>query len=92
MTTTCMTTPEGNDIFSGMAATELQAALLNAQRALIELQLGGKGVKFSYTQGNGSKTVEYTPTSTQQLTALILQLQQKLGITCRARRPARFIY
>lgn len=92
MTTSCMTTPEGNDIFYGMSNTELQSFLLSAQRALLELQIGAKGVKFSYTQGNGSKSVEYVPTNPQQLTALILQLQQKLGITCRARRPARFIY
>lgn len=80
------------DIFIGMTTPQLQEALANAQQAYLDMQLGNKGVKFSYTQGNGSKSVEYFPTSTQNILALILQLQQKLGMVSRARRPARFNY
>lgn len=79
-------------IFAGMDTTTLQQALANAQAALIALQTGSKGVSFSYTQGDGAKSVTYTPANIGALTALIRQLQQQLGIICRARRPIRFVY
>ncbi|WP_249189606.1 MULTISPECIES: gpW family protein [Burkholderia cepacia complex] len=79
-------------IFAGMSQTALQQALSNAQNALIELQTGAKGVTFSYTQGDGTRAVTYQQTDIAALTALIRQLQQELGIVCRARRPIRFVY
>ncbi|WP_434715501.1 gpW family head-tail joining protein [Paraburkholderia sp. A3RO-2L] len=79
-------------IFAGMSQTALQQALSNAQNALIELQTGAKGVTFSYTQGDGTRSVTYQQTDIAALTALIRQLQQELGIVCRARRPIRFVY
>jgi len=75
-----------------MPTAALQQALANAQAALIALQTGSKGVSFSYTQGDGTKSVTYAPTDIGALTALIRQLQQQLGIICRARRPIRFVY
>ncbi|TCK39658.1 gpW protein [Paraburkholderia sp. BL8N3] len=79
-------------IFAGMSQEALQQALSNAQAALIALQTGTKGVSFSYTQGDGAKSVTYQQTDIAALTALIRQLQQQLGIICRARRPVRFVY
>lgn len=79
-------------IFAGMPQEALQQALANAQAALISLQTGTKGVSFSYTQGDGAKSVTYQQTDIAALTALIRQLQQQLGIICRGRRPVRFVY
>jgi hypothetical protein len=79
-------------IYAGMSTTVLQQALANAQAALIALQTGSKGVSFSYTQGDGAKTVTYTPANIGDLTALIRQLQQQLGIIRHARRPIRFVF
>lgn len=77
-------------LFAGMSADKLQAQLAEAQQAYLDLSSGAKGVSYSYTQGDGAKAVTYNQTNIQQLTALIRQLQQQLGIISRTRRPARF--
>ena len=74
---------------AGMTVPQLQAALANAQAAYISLMTGTKGVTFSYTQGDGAKTVSYTPASIGGLTALIKLLQAQLGIIRNPRRPIR---
>lgn len=79
-------------IFQGMSTSDLQQALINAQNAYLLLMTGGKGQSYSYTQGDGARAVTYTMTTPAQILALIRQLQQALGIVCRARRPASFIY
>lgn len=79
-------------LLAGMSTAQLQAALGTAQSALIALQTGGKVVKASYTQGNGTKQVEYTPANITQLSGLIMLLQSQLGIVRRARRPIGFVY
>lgn len=79
-------------LFTGMSRAELEAALSAAQQALIQLQLGKKGVSFSYTQGNGTKSVTYTPTSVASLAQLIQALQRALGMPGAGRRPLRFAY
>ncbi|HEY2010541.1 MAG TPA: gpW family head-tail joining protein [Rhizomicrobium sp.] len=79
-----------NPIFAGMSTGQLQAALTAAQTAYIALSIGSKAETVSYTQGDGSKSVTYTRANIANLTALILQLQQALGIIKRARRPVRF--
>ena len=68
----------------------LQTALANAQQAYIDLTTGVKGESFSYTQGDGSKSVTYSKANLPELAALIRQLQQQLGVIGRARRPMRF--
>lgn len=73
-------------IFTGMTPAQLQAALASAQAAYLALMTGSKGESFSYTQGDGTKSITYTRTNVQQLTVLIRQLQQALGIIPRARR------
>lgn len=79
-------------IFAGMSTTQLQAVLASAQQAYIDLTTGGKPQAAAYTQGDGSKSVTYTPASLPNLTMLIKQLQAQLGIIRHTRRPMRFVY
>ncbi|ARF52775.1 gpW family head-tail joining protein [Pantoea stewartii] len=79
------------DLLVGMSRDQLQALLAQAQSALIELQMGKKGVSFSYSQGDGNRSVTYQPTSVADVTSLIMQLQRALGIGGRRRR-LRFRY
>jgi hypothetical protein len=79
-------------IFAGMTTAQLQAALAAAQAAYIKLITGGQGVSFSYTQGDGTRSVTYTAANPANLAALILQLKQQLGIVCRGRAPVRLLY
>lgn len=85
-----MQTPNSG-ILAGMGRVQLQAMLTQAQAALIELQMGKKGVSFSYTQGDGTRSVSYQPTSIADVSALIMQIQRALGIGGRRRR-VRFRY
>jgi hypothetical protein len=82
----------GVSLFAGQSREALEQALADAQAAYMRFQLGGMGVSYSYTQGDGTRSVTYSATSLAQLAAYIRQLQQALGIVCRARNPARFIY
>lgn len=79
-------------IFAGMSQTDLQTQLANAQQAYIDLSTGAKGESYSYTQGDGAKSVTFTRANLGQLSALIRMLQQELGIVPRARRPVRFMF
>lgn len=76
-------------ILDGMADADLRALLPKLQSALIELSMGKKVQAVAYTQGNGSRSVTYTPTSAAQVTAMITAVQQKLGMSS-GRRPIRF--
>lgn len=82
--------PTSTTIFAGMSPAVLQQALANAQQAYLDLSTGAKGVSFSYSQGDGTKTVTYSPAQIHNLTALIKQLQTQLGMTSAPRRPIRF--
>jgi hypothetical protein len=73
-----------------MSTDKLRASLAEAQQAYLDLSTGAKGASYSYTQGDGSKSVTYTQTNIAQLTALIRQLQAQLGLISRTRRPLRF--
>ena len=75
-----------------MSTLAMQTALANAQAAYVQLQSGSKAVTLSYTQGDGSKTVTYTPATVAGLVELIGQLQQQLGIVRHARRPIRLLW
>jgi len=76
-------------IFIGMSRQQLQELLGKAQQAYIELMSGNKGVSFSYTQGDGTRSVTYNQTSAQDLLALIQLLQVELGLAT-GRRAVRF--
>ena len=73
-----------------MSTAALQTALANAQQAYIEISTGNKGESYSYSQGDGSKSVTYTRANIAGLVSLIKQLQAQLGIVQQGRRPIRF--
>ncbi|MDE9483095.1 gpW family protein [Xenorhabdus bovienii] len=77
-------------LLTGMSREQLKTALDTAQQAYIELSTGTKGVSFSYTQGDGTRSVSYQQTSLGDLLALIQAIQTELGIT--TRRPIRVRY
>lgn len=73
-------------ILAGQSTSVLQAQLAAAQQAFIDLSTGAKGESYSYTQGDGSKSVTYTRANLGQLVALIKLLQAQLGIIGTPRR------
>ena len=72
-------------LLTGMSQEQLKQALSQAQQAYIDLSTGAKGVSFSYTQGDGTRSVSYQQTSLGDLLALIQTIQAMLGIS--RRRP-----
>lgn len=81
-----------NSLLAGMSTANLQTALTNAQQAYIALASGSKGESFSYTQGDGAKSVTYTRANLPALANLIRMLQSQLGIVTRARNPMRPVF
>lgn len=79
-------------LLDGMTEPQLQAALAAARTAYLAMMSGQQGVQFSYDQGAGAKAVTFRPSSPEQLTFLIRQLQQALGISGVGRRPRRMLY
>ena len=73
-----------------MTDDQLRDALAKAQQAYIDLATGSHGVSFSYSQGDGTRSVSYQQSSLADLLALIQLLQAQLGIISRPRKPARF--
>ncbi|EMV0167084.1 phage head-tail adapter protein [Klebsiella variicola] len=73
-----------------MTDEQLRDALQKAQQAYIDLTTGSRGVSFSYSQGDGTRTVSYQQSSLADLLALIQLLQAQLGIVARPRKPVRF--
>lgn len=73
-------------LLSGMDTGVLQARLAAMQTAYLDLSSGAKGESFSYTQGDGAKSVTYTRANLGQLAQAIQLLQQQLGIVDRPRR------
>ncbi|BBR20136.1 MULTISPECIES: gpW family head-tail joining protein [Enterobacteriaceae] len=74
----------------GMTDEQLRDALQKAQQAYIDLTTGSRGVSFSYSQGDGTRSVSYQQSSLADLLALIQLLQAQLGIVARPRKPVRF--
>ncbi|CAI1576723.1 gpW [Serratia proteamaculans] len=87
-----MFNPNSSLLAGAMTRDQLQAALTSAQQAYLELSTGTKGVSFSYTQGDGTRSVSYQQTDIGQLMALIQLLQAQLGIVSRPRRALGFRY
>lgn len=81
-----------NSLLAGMSTAALQTALANAQAAYIALASGSKGESFSYTQGDGAKSVTYTRANLPALASLIRMLQSQLGVVVRARNPIRPVF
>jgi hypothetical protein len=72
-------------LLAGMDTGVLQANLASARQAYLDLSTGAKGESYSYTQGDGNKSVTYTRANLAQLQQMIMLLQRQLGIT-RGRR------
>jgi len=87
-----MFNPNSSLLAGAMPREQLLAALASAQQAYIELSSGAKGVSFSYSQGDGTRSVTYQQTDIGQLVALIQLLQAQLGIVKRPRTALRFRY
>ncbi len=81
-----------DSLLAGMPRAQLEAALTAAQNAYLALSEGQQGVSFSYSQGDGTRSVTYKPTDIAQLSMLIRQLQAQLGIIRRPRRAMGFRY
>ena len=73
-----------------MTDEQLRDALQKAQQAYIDLTTGSRGVSFSYSQGDGTRSVSYQQSPLADLLALIQLLQAQLGIVARPRKPVRF--
>lgn len=77
-------------VLAGMTREQLQSALNQAQTAYIELLSGSRGVSFSYTQGDGTRSVTYSQATASDLLGLIQTIQRALGL--RTRRAVSFRY
>lgn len=75
-------------MLTGVDPATLRLWLSQAQAAYAQLMSGAKVASASYAQGDGSKSVSYTPAQAPQLMAWIMQLQRALGVGG-CRRPLR---
>jgi hypothetical protein len=80
-------------ILDGVSVTQLQARLAQMQQAYLDLSSGARGESYSYTQGEGAKSVTYTRTNVADLVQAILGVQRQIdmltGIRVNRRRPLR---
>lgn len=81
--------PPNMSIFFGMTRDAKLAAIVTLQQAYLDLMTGNKGESFTYSQGDGTKSVVYTRAQIANLTMTIAQLQAEV-YGGRARRPLRF--
>ncbi|WP_205287719.1 gpW family head-tail joining protein [Luteibacter yeojuensis] len=88
----CVPFNPASSLLSGMPTDTLRKNLADAQQAYVDLSTGAKGESYSYTQGDGAKSVTYTRGNLAQLAALIQTLQAQLGIVTRPRNPIRPLY
>jgi hypothetical protein len=73
-------------ILAGMDTGALQAQLATMQQAYLDLFTGAKGESYSYTQGDGAKSVTYTRANIADLARAIRLVQAQLGTIPHARR------
>lgn len=85
-----MATPPTSGVFAGMDPVALQAALTQAQLALISLDSGATVANVSYAQGDGNRSVTYTRADSGRLRQLIADLQAALGLRSRRAIGIRF--
>jgi hypothetical protein len=80
-------------ILDGVSVTQLQARLAQMQQAYLDLSSGARGESYSYTQGEGAKSVTYTRTNVADLVQAILGVQRQIdmltGLRVNRRRPVR---
>lgn len=80
----------GTNNLSGVPKATLQKWLIESQQALHELSTGNKGESYSYTQGDGTRSVAYTRANLDALQAHINSLMYALGM--RRRRAIRPVF
>jgi hypothetical protein len=71
--------------WTGLGTAQLQAALAQAQTALINLVTGAQPLVVSYGEGQGQKSVTYTSANEASLRNAIRELQILLGTAPRRR-------
>jgi hypothetical protein len=80
-------------ILDGVDVGVLQARLAAMQQAYLELTTGDKGASYSYTQGDGAKSVTYSQANIADLTQAIItvqtQIDQLTGVRINRRAPLR---
>jgi hypothetical protein len=80
-------------ILEGVSVAQLQAQLSQMQQAYLDLSRGAKGESYSYTQGEGGRSVTYTRTNVADLVQAILGVQRQIdmltGVRVNRRRPIR---
>lgn len=79
-------------LLAGMDQTALRQSLLQAQQIYIQLMSGAQGESYSYTQGDGTRSVTYTRANLAELTAAIQLMQAQLGIVDSPRRANRLTF
>lgn len=79
-------------LLAGMNTEALQQALVQAQQAYLALSTGAQGESYSYTQGDGGRSVTYTKANLADLAAAIQLMQAQLGIVSAPRRALRLTY
>ncbi|TCK43994.1 gpW protein [Paraburkholderia sp. BL8N3] len=79
-------------LLAGMDTAVLQQALADAQKAYLALSSGAQGESYSYTQGEGTRSVTYTRANLAELAAAIQLMQAQLGIVCAPRRANRLTF
>ncbi|AJW98284.1 gpW family protein [Burkholderia gladioli] len=81
-----MATTDLSSPYYGMSDAQLQAALVAAQQAYIDLRTGKKLVTVSYAQGGGARSATFQQTDMANLRMLIAELQQALNPGVRLNR------
>jgi hypothetical protein len=80
-------------ILDGLDVGILQARLASLQQAYLDLSSGARGETYSYTQGEGAKSVTYTRANLGDLTQAILVVQTQIdrvnGVRSHRRAPMR---
>jgi hypothetical protein len=80
-------------ILDGLDVGILQARLVSLQQAYLDLSSGARGETYSYTQGDGAKSVTYTRANLGDLTQAILVVQTQIdrvnGVRSHRRAPMR---
>ncbi|WP_428485966.1 gpW family head-tail joining protein [Rhodopila sp.] len=82
--------PPVSGTFAGLSVLALQAALMQAQQALINLETGALVATVSYAQGEGNRSVTYSRADSGRLRQLIAELQAALGLRARRAIGVRF--
>lgn len=73
-------------ILDGIDVTVLQARLDQMQQAYLDLTSGARGESYSYTQGDGSKSVTYTRSNIADLTQAIITVQSQIDLLTTGQR------